>query len=116
MVKDARLFYSRAIEFALNATVSDEIDITNVALVGIFFPAAFTDTTVYFDAYNNVSNAWVPIYRDDGVQLSTTIANNAARAVGLDGIAGYLAPWAKIRLRTTSQQAAKRTILVNCKA
>ena len=115
-MKDSRMFFSRAIEFALNATVSDEIDITNVALLGLFFPDVFTDTTIYFDAYNNVSNAWVPIYRDDGIQLSTTIAASAARAVGLDAIAGYLAPWAKIRLRTTSPQAAKRTILVNCKA
>lgn len=91
---------------ANTAQLSGSIDVGDDVLTGIQTPAVLTSTTISLQgSLDGVT--FVPIYTDENVLYSLTVANNAARFYKLD--TRYTKPFRHIKIATGSAEGAART-------
>lgn len=100
---------------------SGESESTEIAsgphkLVALVIPAAWTAAAITFLTKSPIDDSWVPVYDDEGAEVSVASANVVAgRCIALDAIAGKLAPLLDLKLRSGTaaapvNQAAAREI------
>lgn len=111
--------YSRAFTFAINASLSSEINLGGYNVHAIQCPSALTNTTFTFLGCDKEGGTYQSIYGDDGTEISITVA--ASRCVSLNNVALALAPyqWIKVRGGTAATpvvEVAARTLGMLSKA
>lgn len=106
----------RTVTIANGASQSGAISLGAYRLGGIIMPAAWTTAAITFLVCDTVDGTFVPLHDDVGTEVTIAAAAVAAsRAIAIDELAGSLAQWEWVRLRsgTTSaavNQAAARTL------
>ncbi len=113
-----RQYTVKLVTIANGQSLSGQIDLEGYALVGIYMPAAWTTANLTFLASDVTGGTFQDIYDDNGNPANA--AANAGRCIGLDQIAGVLAPFRFLKLRsgtasTPVNQGADRTIKLICK-
>ena len=103
---------------AINASLSGEVDLGSYRLAGIVMPAAWTAANLTFQVASATGGTFQDLYDDGGNEVTVTAA--VSRSLGLDLLAGTLAPWRFIKIRSGTSgvavnQAAARTITLVCK-
>jgi hypothetical protein len=63
-------------------TKSAEVDLRGTTLCGLYMPAAFTGTTLTFEAATSSGGTFVPVYDELGNQVSITVSSS--RFISLD--------------------------------
>lgn len=99
---------------------SDVIPIEDYAIAGIVIEStAWTAANLSFQVGDGKSGTFYDLYNDSGVEV-VAIVGGALRAVSLDEIAGSLAPWRYIKIRsgvtaTPVAQTDPRTLRIHLK-
>lgn len=104
---------------AINASLSGEVDLEGFTLVSIIMPAAWTAANLTFQASDVTGGTFQDVYDDQGVEVTVQAA--ASRSIGIDLLAGALAGFRFIKIRsgttgTPVNQAAARTLTLAVKA
>jgi hypothetical protein len=112
-LSDSVAFDFRTVTIAASASVSGEFDLEAYKLVGIIMPSAWTAANLTFQAAPVSGGTFADMYDDAGDEVTVTAA--ASRAIGADYIAGALAAFRVLKIRsgtsaTPVTQAAERTI------
>ena len=99
---------------ALNASLSGEVDLEGYLLAGIIMPAGWDAANITFTVCATSGGTFVPLYDDAGNEITVTVGGTS-RGIGMDLLAGALAPWRFIKLRsgtvgTSVAQTAARTL------
>lgn len=92
---------------ALNASLSDVVEIGSAKFLGLVMPAAWDTAGITFQVSYDGTN-FQNLYNDSGVEVSVTAA--ASRNIALDVVALDLAPWQFIKIRSgTAASAVNQT-------
>lgn len=99
---------------AAGASLSGEVDLEGYLLAGIIIPGAWTAANLTFQVSPTSGGTYVDLYDDAGNEVTVTVGG-ASRGIGVDLLAGVLAQWRFIKLRsgttgTPVNQAAERTL------
>lgn len=100
---------------ANNGSLSGAVDTGNARLIAIVMPEAWTTAVLTFAAAATLAGTYYPVYDDAGVEVTVQAA--ASRAIGVDLVAGALAPFRFIKIRSGTvgsavNQGAERVITV----
>ncbi len=86
-------------------SLSGEVDLGGHALVGLVIPSGWqTATSITFQVASATGGTFVNLYDDAGNEVTVTVA--ASRGVGCDAVAGALAPWRFIKVRSGTSGSA----------
>lgn len=99
---------------ANGASLSGAVNLGGNVLAGLIMPAAWTTADITFAVAKNNTDTPVPLFDDQGNEVKVT-SPAASRGIALDSIAGSIAPWPYIYIRsgtsaTAVNQAAERVI------
>ncbi len=108
-----RPFAIKTVTIANGASLSGEVDLGGYALAAIQMPSAWTAANLTFQAATASGGTFQEVYDDLGNELTVQAA--ASRCIGIDSVAGALAPLRFIKIRsgtaaTPVNQAADRTL------
>lgn len=101
---------SSPVTIANGGTVSAVIPTGGFALCGIAFPAAFTGTTVTFQACDTASGTFLPVYNSAGA-VSYTVAQGRFVAIDPKDFQGV----AFLKIVSGSSEGAARTFVCSMK-
>lgn len=79
-------------------SISPEVDIEGYMLAGIHMPAAWDAANLTFQAAPVTGGTFQNIYDDAGIELTMIAA--VSRSIALDLLAGVLAPWRFLKIRS----------------
>ena len=104
---------------AIDTSLSAEVDLEGFRLAGIVMPAAWTAANLTFQVATATGGTFQDLYDDAGNEVTVTAA--VSRSHGIDLLAGVLAPWRFLKIRSGTSgvavnQAAARTISLVCKS
>lgn len=104
-----RAFDIRKATIASGQTVSDAVELSEGAIVGLVIPAAFTGTTISFQASADGS-VFQALYDETNTLVSMTVAVSRTYAAP-----AALSPFVAIKIVSGSAEGASREIKVVCK-
>lgn len=95
-------------------SLSDELDLYGNKIIGLIMPDGWDVADIYFSASDVSGGTFVPVYDDSGAETKV-IGPVAGRAIGIDVIAGVLAAFRFLKIRSGPSgapvnQTADRTI------
>lgn len=103
---------SKPVAIANGATESDAIAQQGFALCGILFPAAFTGTTVTFEACDTVGGTYVPVKSStSGTPLSYTVAQATYQAIDPKDFHGINF----LKIKSGASEGAARSLICSLK-
>lgn len=108
---------TRTLTIANGASQSDALELNTEKIIAIQLPDTWTAAALTFLASND-GTTYGPVYDDSGTEATIASANVVAlRCVGVDVLAGVLAGFRYLKLRSGTaaspvNQGAARTILV----
>lgn len=104
---------------ALGASLSGEIDLGGAALVGIILPDVWTAANLTFQVSSATGGMFKNLRDSNNVEVQAIVGTVDASngAIAFDVIAGALAPWRFVKIRSGTAaaaiaQAAERTITI----
>ena len=95
------------IDVSEDASNSEGVNVENMLLCGVVFPATMTGTTITFD-YAVDNSSWVDVFETDGTEVSYTIS--AGNVVRIDPSGWAFASNGYIRVTSDGTEAADRKI------
>lgn len=110
-----RPFVIKTVTIANGASLSSEVDLGGYALTAIQMPTAWTAASLTFQAATASGGTFQDVYDDLGNEITVQAA--ASRCIGIDAVAGALAPLRFIKIRsgtsaTPVNQGADRTLIL----
>lgn len=97
------------ITIATSTTVSEAVDLSGCALVGIFVPTNFDGTQFKFQVCSTLGGTYVSLQDGDGSSSAFTVTTAASRYVPLDNLA-ILAGVRFLKIETLTAQADTDTV------
>jgi len=95
------------IDVSEDASNSTSVNVENMLLCGIVFPATMTGTAITFD-YSVDGSSWIDVFETDGTEVSYTVS--ADNVVRVDPSGWAFASNGYIRLTSDATEAADRKI------
>ena len=95
------------IDVSEDASNSEGVNVENMLLCGVVFPATMTGTTITFD-YAGDNSSWVDVFETDGTEVSYTVS--ADNVVRIDPSGWAFASNGYIRVTSSGTEAADRKI------
>ena len=95
------------IDVSADATNSLGVNVENMLLCGVVFPATMTGTAITFD-YSVDGSSWIDVFETDGTEVSYTVS--ADNVVRVDPSGWAFASNGFIRITSGSTEAADRKI------
>ena len=95
------------IDVSEDASNSEGVNVENMLLCGVVFPATMTGTTITFDYAVDNSN-WVDVFETDGTEVSYSVS--AGNVVRIDPSGWASASNGFIRVTSNGTEAADRKI------
>lgn len=95
------------IDVSADASNSEGVNVENMLLCGVVFPATMTGTTITFD-YAVDNSSWVDVFETDGTEVSYSIS--AGNVVRIDPSGWAFASNGFIRVTSNGTEAADRKI------
>ena len=95
------------IDVSEDASNSEGVNVENMLLCGVVFPATMTGTTITFD-YAVDNSSWVDVFETDGTEVSYSVS--AGNVVRIDPSGWAFASNGFIRVTSDGTEAADRKI------
>jgi hypothetical protein len=95
------------IDVSEDASNSEGVNVENMLLCGVVFPATMTGTTITFD-YAVDNSSWVDVFETDGTEVSYSVS--AGNVVRIDPSGWAFASNGFIRVTSNGTEAADRKI------
>jgi len=95
------------IDVSEDASNSEGVNVENMLLCGVVFPATMTGTGITFD-YSVDNSSWVDVFETDGTEVSYTVS--AGNVVRIDPSGWAFASNGYIRVTSDATEAADRKI------
>ena len=95
------------IDVSEDANNSVGVNVENMLLCGVVFPATMTGTTITFD-YSVDNSSWVDVFETDGTEVSYSVS--AGNVVRIDPSGWAFASNGYIRVTSDGTEAADRKI------
>jgi tellurite resistance-related uncharacterized protein len=102
-------YYQTAlVDISEDADLSTAVDIRDMAIFGLIVPSNFDGTEIkYWVSHDNVT--YYALYDGSNTLIADTITASTARDLPTE-----LAPWAWLKIETTTDQATSDTELIVC--
>jgi len=103
---------------ANGANLSDEIDVSQYAMLVVHMPAAWTAASIGFKVASASGGTFLPLYDDNGtlVQIDSPTASKAYSAPAEVAGARYVKLWSQDGSGSNANQGGARVITVDLKA
>ena len=94
------------VDIGEDADLTDSVDIRDMAIFAILIPANFDGTEIkYHVSYDNTT--FYPLYDGSNTLIADTVTASTARDLPVE-----LAPWAWLKIETTTDQATSDTVFI----